>query len=319
LRPHRQTDKVRIIALYILYKDGVPDEDRRRLFQHAKLSMPEQDSVNNLVHLGLKVVRNPNEREGKKRLKHKPSNSEEDYELSRYKPVVRSMLEDHIANKLDTTTFPYLRNAPELPSSSTSSRPSAVASAPAQAGSLRSQRPNWHRAAPSTAGGSGGPGGREAVKQRIILFVAGGITYSEMRSAYQVGQALGKEVVIGSTHVITPETFLKDLRSLGRSGIGANPPNAHPIHESFPLAGVKPPRTPRERYQIALDKRLWTSWVPPPAPPPMRVEPPQPLPSKKGSFGGSSSSGGASGGGSSYSKPQPVVEEKKKKRGLFKF
>lgn len=50
-------DKVRIIALYILYKDGVPDEDRRRLFQHAKLSVPEQDAVNNLVHLGVRVVK----------------------------------------------------------------------------------------------------------------------------------------------------------------------------------------------------------------------------------------------------------------------
>lgn len=50
-------DKVRIIALYILYKDGVPDEDRRRLFQHAKLSTPEQDVINNLVYLGRRVVK----------------------------------------------------------------------------------------------------------------------------------------------------------------------------------------------------------------------------------------------------------------------
>lgn len=50
-------DKVRIIALYILYRDGVPDEDRRRLFQHARLTMAEQDAVNSLVHLGARILR----------------------------------------------------------------------------------------------------------------------------------------------------------------------------------------------------------------------------------------------------------------------
>lgn len=56
-KPCRNKDKVRIIALWILHRDGVPDEDRKRLFQHARLSLGEQDAVNNLVHLGSRVVR----------------------------------------------------------------------------------------------------------------------------------------------------------------------------------------------------------------------------------------------------------------------
>jgi hypothetical protein len=54
---YRNKDKVRIIALWILHRDGVPDEDRKRLFQHARLSLGEQDAVNNLTHLGSKVVK----------------------------------------------------------------------------------------------------------------------------------------------------------------------------------------------------------------------------------------------------------------------
>ena len=50
-------DKVRIIALYIMFRDGVPDEDRRRLFEHARLSRSEQDAVNSLVHLGVRIAR----------------------------------------------------------------------------------------------------------------------------------------------------------------------------------------------------------------------------------------------------------------------
>lgn len=49
--------KVRIIALYIQYRDGVPDEDRRRLYQHARLTLAEQDAVNALVHLGVRLSR----------------------------------------------------------------------------------------------------------------------------------------------------------------------------------------------------------------------------------------------------------------------
>ena len=54
---HSVTDKARIIALYILYRDGVVDEDRKRLYQHARLGIPEIEAVNALVHLGQEVVK----------------------------------------------------------------------------------------------------------------------------------------------------------------------------------------------------------------------------------------------------------------------
>ena len=51
------SNKVRIIALYIQYREGVPDEDRRRLYQHARLTRIEMDAVNALVHLGVRINR----------------------------------------------------------------------------------------------------------------------------------------------------------------------------------------------------------------------------------------------------------------------
>jgi hypothetical protein len=51
------SNKVRIIALYIQYREGVPDEDRRRLYQHARLTRPEMDAVNALAHLGVRINR----------------------------------------------------------------------------------------------------------------------------------------------------------------------------------------------------------------------------------------------------------------------
>ncbi|KAG2011621.1 Ras opposite [Coprinopsis cinerea AmutBmut pab1-1] len=84
-------NKVRIISLYIQYRDGVPDEDRRRLYQHARLSLAEQDAVNALAHLGVRLSRGPNDKDRKK-IKQKPTRDDE-YELSRFKPAIRAVLE----------------------------------------------------------------------------------------------------------------------------------------------------------------------------------------------------------------------------------
>lgn len=44
-----------MVALYVQFRDGVPDEDRRRLYQHARLSLAEQDAVNALVEMGVRI------------------------------------------------------------------------------------------------------------------------------------------------------------------------------------------------------------------------------------------------------------------------
>lgn len=112
------SNKVRIIALYIQYREGVPDEDRRRLYQHARLSRPEMDAVNALLHLGVRINRvrtctpmddlifpgaykiapwtqGPADKDLKRRIKQKQS-SDEEYELSRYKPLIRTVIEVRI-------------------------------------------------------------------------------------------------------------------------------------------------------------------------------------------------------------------------------
>jgi hypothetical protein len=42
-----------------MYRDGVPDEDRKRLYQHARLGLHEMDAVNNLVYMGVNVNKVP--------------------------------------------------------------------------------------------------------------------------------------------------------------------------------------------------------------------------------------------------------------------
>ena len=93
-----------------------------------------------------------------------------------------STYQEQVGDKLDSSTFPYVKDAPSL-------MPLSPRSPPPQTTSLRSQKPAWHRA-PKTA----------AVldnRQRVLVFIAGGVTYAEIRETYQLSNSLQKDIYIG--------------------------------------------------------------------------------------------------------------------------
>ena len=83
-------DKIRIIALYILFRDGVPEEDRKRLFQHARLALHEMDMVNNLKFLGLDISK---ELKTSRKPPLRQRQQDDVYDISRYQPIIKLMLD----------------------------------------------------------------------------------------------------------------------------------------------------------------------------------------------------------------------------------
>ena len=101
--------------------------------------------------------------------------------------------QDHINNKLDPSLFPYVKDAPPMAApTSTLSLRQTPSPQPVTAVSLRSQKPSWHKAAPGRGGVA------QSTQQRVFVFVAGGMTYSEMREAYLLSKSLSKGIYIGN-------------------------------------------------------------------------------------------------------------------------
>jgi len=53
-----------------------------------------------------------------------------------------------------------------------------------------------------------------ATGKRLIVIVIGGLAYSELRALHEVGRALGREIIIGTTAMLTPQAYLLGLKQM---------------------------------------------------------------------------------------------------------
>ncbi|KAI5149746.1 hypothetical protein ENBRE01_1099 [Enteropsectra breve] len=57
---------------------------------------------------------------------------------------------------------------------------------------------------------------KKTVKQIIVVYFKGGMTYEECRLAYSLSEEFGVELLFGSERIITPEMFIKELKAKGK-------------------------------------------------------------------------------------------------------
>ncbi|GAB1597569.1 syntaxin-binding protein 1-like isoform X3 [Argonauta hians] len=187
-------DKIRIILLYIIHKGGISEENLAKLVQHAHIPAEEKWIINDMQHLGVPIIQDGGRRKIPQPYhtnNRKERTADHTYQMSRWTPYIKDIMEAAVEDKLDTRHFPFFSGGGPRPSCQ---QPISV------------RYGHWHKDKGQASYKSG---------PRLIIFVVGGISYSEMRSAYEVTQAVKNwEVILGATHILTPEGLLRDLRKI---------------------------------------------------------------------------------------------------------
>ncbi|TPX45932.1 hypothetical protein SeMB42_g00060 [Synchytrium endobioticum] len=245
-------DKLRLLALYIIAQEGIQDDARRRLLEHARLSAEESQGITNLSILGVRLssrMQKTREQKGRytywgHKLEKKGKKRRDDdmpYDLSRYIPIHKYILEDQVENCVDVAIFPWIKEPPPSdigPAKATWARAGGVpapGNTASNSASLRTTKPSWAQrrvtasgsdtasVASTSSGSSSITRGRDEDLRRngprVILFILGGITYSEMRAAYEVMRKSQREVIVGSTAIMTPSEFVDDIKWLDKGAV----------------------------------------------------------------------------------------------------
>ncbi|KAF9409198.1 vacuolar sorting protein VPS33/slp1 [Podila epigama] len=202
----RMVDRLRLIMLFFITQ-AVPQEMRNQLFQLSRCNYADREIANNLEFLGVKLdvaAPPPTKKWFFSDFMKKKSVAEDEieYELPRYTPVIKSIFEGVVNENLDREQYPYTLAPDQL----------ETIQARKTVRSLRSAQPTFHH-----------KGRRNEPKGRLILFIAGGVTYNEIRCAYEAAAQHEWDILVGSTHIITPPIFMEDMRLL-RSGPPPPPP-----------------------------------------------------------------------------------------------
>jgi len=229
-------DKMRLFLCYLATHPEKMDATKRQQWMRvARLEPQDMAVICNLAYLNITVMKQEEKQSkgltfGLKTKKKKGTRAKRQgrddngYTLNRFDPVMLDVLEDAAANKLSNEEYPWVRGAPADSMDDFGSEPSSLRIASARTTKSVS---NWARrggpggAEPSgysgLAGGLGGlnlgaPGGG----RRLVIFVLGGVTRSEMRVVHNMSKQLGRDIILASTLVLRPGAFLSMLRDMGR-------------------------------------------------------------------------------------------------------
>jgi syntaxin-binding protein 1 len=137
--------------------------------------------------------------------------TESEFANSRYVPPLKSVLEGIVNNTLDVEAYPPVRDLPQGhgtgAGTATSARKRIEGTARKGGATSRWQKSNAREGTKDESYQGG----------RVIVFVSGGLAYSELRIARDVMAKESREVVVGSTIFSSPNEFLDDLRRLIKS------------------------------------------------------------------------------------------------------
>lgn len=209
--------KSRLVAIYVITQRPSP-EDKQAVIAAARLSPPDVALLTNLERLmgpldeaarapAVAAAATPKAGGGGggffsrilggiRAAEKIAATAEGQYLDTRHVCQLKLLLDQLIAGQLPADRFPSM--GPNLPAS-------AEAKSTAQSVRKYKATDRWKEKSTQLSGG------------RYMAFVAGGISFAEMREAYELMAKDNKEIVVGGTHIINPTQYLDEVANLTSS------------------------------------------------------------------------------------------------------
>jgi syntaxin-binding protein 1 len=182
----RKEDILRTILLLATNKEFKASQTDE-LLRMGGFGDDEIKAVNNMRRLIAKEKDQGSHFAGLSKKNRRKQQSDVGFELSRWTPLLKHLIEALSTNKLSEDEYPKM-NLNE--------------------GEGTGRRPQWARASTDAMAAKATP----KASSRIIVFVVGGITYSEIRAIHELMDTNRRtEIILGSTHIIKPNEFSVDM------------------------------------------------------------------------------------------------------------
>lgn len=208
-------EKVRLLMCYVATHPEKLDNARRMQWMKlTKLGVEDMNVINNLEYLGVSVSKKGStsklnfgakKRKRPVRKEHDAEEGEEQWQLSRFQPILYDICEDMLKGELSQDEYPYVS-----PPSITSEKKNT------QINVELSVRKNRSTTTRKTTEGLANLNLTDVNIQAkpLIVFIVGGATRSELRVAHKMSAQYSSNIIVGSTSIDTPDDFLHQLNQL---------------------------------------------------------------------------------------------------------
>jgi len=210
-------DKMRLFLIYLLSQEGdVKPKDKEKMMSSADFNPRDRETIENATNLGIGLSKTEVSSRYKKTKDNKKKKINEDdvpYDVSRWVPVLKEIVSSMIDDTLPTDEFLYLGAEKKIREEGGQKKAKSL-----KTRGGKERKDTW-------ADDTGDSKGKQKLPEnapRVIVFIAGGMTYSEMRAMYELSLDKECEVTIGSTSVLTPNQFLAGLKNLAGQGGAKN-------------------------------------------------------------------------------------------------